>query len=458
MDSHSPRNKKRVVILGASFDTGNLGVNALAWSSMKALRVKWPDARITLVGSGRLPGVVKVRLDDHWEEFTTWPARYCLNLLAEDHIIRLFLGIFLCRLLPFLKLRLAGNQSTLGELLRCDLICDITGGDSFSDLYGLNRLTRGYLLKRVCQMTGNPFILLPQTYGPFKAPLAKFLARRVLRRATTIYSRDQEGLAVVQGLIGPTVNLKLCPDVAFAMAAIRPDTPLTRYLEQLKAENRQLIGLNISGLLYNGGYTGRNDFGLRVDYRRLVQDIVKSFTARENTVVLLVPHVVPSGWEAENDLSACRKLRQSLPDDIRGKVIIIEPEEGRPFFDQCQIKYLIGQCSFFMGSRMHAVIAALSQSVPSVGLAYSRKFHGVFATAGVADCVLDLREWDNEEIFQGIEEIFARRTALHLGLKNIMPGLQHKVLNLFVGSSGPATAAGPDKEPERRNQRAKVLR
>ena len=38
---------------------------------------------------------------------------------------------------------------------------------------------------------------------------------------------------------------------------------------------------------------------------------------------------------------------------------------------------------------MHACIAALSQTVPAVAIAYSRKFLGVMETIGVEDIVVD---------------------------------------------------------------------
>ena len=45
---------KSIILLGASFSTGNLGVSALAWSSIKIIRARWPDARIVLVGVAEL--------------------------------------------------------------------------------------------------------------------------------------------------------------------------------------------------------------------------------------------------------------------------------------------------------------------------------------------------------------------------------------------------------------------
>jgi len=198
-----------------------------------------------------------------------------------------------------------------------------------------------------------------------------------------------------------------------------------------KKEDSQLIGLNVSGLLYNNGYTGKNEFGLKCDYRRLLFHIIDFFLGLNNTKIVLISHVVPEGWEAENDLLACRQLRESLPEEIRRKILIAEPAAGQPFFDQCEIKYLIGQCDFFLGSRMHATIAAISQCIPAVGLAYSKKFHGVFETAGVAECVLDLRILDNKQVLDGIIKIFNQEKDVRLKLRENMPDIKTKILHIF---------------------------
>lgn len=418
-------------MLGASFDTGNLGVSALAWSSLKLIRTKWPMARITLVGGGRRPTVTKVRLNGQSEPFWTWPVRYSPNILVRNHILGLLLLVALCRYFPTLRQRLAPNESTLGVLLRGDLFCDITGGDSFSDIYGFSRFFRGFLLKRICQMTGKPFVLLPQTYGPFTLMPTKILARQVLKHAQSIFSRDREGLAVIQGLIGTSDNVRLCPDVAFIMEARRPESLVTDRIERLKEEGKRLIGLNISGLLFNGGYTRKNMFGLACDYPTLIIDIITWFTRRPDQLVLLVPHVVPPAFAVEDDIAAARDTARNLPPDILNKVIIVDE-----VLDQNEAKYLVGLCDFFMGARMHATIAALSQKVPAVGMAYSRKFAGVFETAGVPDCVLDLRLLTNEEIMNGIKDIFARREEFLVKLENTVPNLQHDLFHLFDGLNG----------------------
>jgi polysaccharide pyruvyl transferase WcaK-like protein len=81
-------------------------------------------------------------------------------------------------------------------------------------------------------------------------------------------------------------------------------------------------------------------------------------------------------------------------------------------YDCHEIKGVIGQCEFFIGSRMHACIAALSQAIPAVGIAYSRKFAGVFETVGALDYVVDGRTTTNEEAIARILDLFRRRQEL----------------------------------------------
>ena len=420
-------NQKKLVVLGASFNTGNLGVSALAWSSLKLLRKKWPNAEIALLGVGRKPGSATIYIDGTQETFATWPVRYTPNIFAQHHILRLCLGALLFRLFPFVKNFSSFNTSTLGSLLHSDFSFDITGGDSFSDIYGAKRLTFGFLLKFSFLLKGTPLILLPQTYGPFKSKISKLMAKYVLKKANKIYSRDQEGITVVNKIIGHEQKVSLSPDVAFTLDSIRPDNAQINQIESLKYSEKIIIGFNISGLLYNGGYSKDNMFGLSLDYRNLINEIIIYFTSLHNVHILLVPHVLPSpDFSIEDDYLAADNLVHQLSAEQQDKIMLLNRD-----YNQNTIKYCIGQTDFFIGSRMHATIAALSQYIPAVGLAYSKKFKGVFATAGVENCVLDLRKLNLEETLTGIKTIFETRNNIRQTLESTVPSLQQNLLTLF---------------------------
>ena len=101
-------------------------------------------------------------------------------------------------------------------------------------------------------------------------------------------------------------------------------------------------------------------------------------------------------------------------------------------YDQHEMKYLIGQCDFFIGSRMHACIAALSQGVPAVGLAYSRKFMGVLRSIGVENLVVDLRECGAGKISKLIDDAYLSRAKIQSDLADRMPSVRQTVEKLFA--------------------------
>lgn len=413
-----------IALIGASFETGNLGVGALAWSCLKLILNHWPGADVCCLGSGLEVDRKAVQIDGHRTQVAVYPIRFCRNILEPNHIVRVKSTVLWRKL--FCAEKGATMARTKDAVLNADLFCDITGGDSFSDIYGMERFVRGYLIKRLCQSMGKPFVMLPQTYGPFERPLARLLARQVLLHSNRLFSRDQQSLAEIRSMAGDGVEVEVVPDVAFVLDPIRPDTEQTGRIEQLKSDGQQIVGLNISGLLYNGGYTRKNQFGLKCDYRALVRNIVSSFARQEDCVVLLVPHVVPKDFAVENDLAVCQELWRSLPTAEQKKTIVLDGE-----YDQNQIKYLIGLCDFFIGARMHSTIAALSQYVPAVGMAYSKKFAGVFQTAGVEKYVVDMRQMDEAQILGRINELHQARGYTRRYLTEAMPKVQKKVMSLF---------------------------
>lgn len=175
-----------------------------------------------------------------------------------------------------------------------------------------------------------------------------------------------------------------------------------------------------------GGYTRNNMFGLKIDYRLLIHDMINYFVRQLNAHVMLVPHVFGTGEKTESDLSACREVFRKVERGLGTHLHLIEEE-----YDQHELKALIGRCDFFLGSRMHACIAALSQCVPAVGLAYSRKFRGVFASVGMDELAIDLRGLHKKSVIEVVDQAYERRFELRAQLEAKIPAVRASVLGLF---------------------------
>jgi polysaccharide pyruvyl transferase WcaK-like protein len=310
-----------------------------------------------------------------------------------------------------------------------DIVVSIAGGDSFSDLYGPVRFFYVSLPQIVALLLGKKLVLLPQTLGPFKRRTTKIVARYILNRSHLVFSRDRRGMEEMREFLGNGAGagrLKFCYDAGFLMEPEKPGTiGLPEHVVQ-RVSGRPLVGVNVSGLLLMGGYTKDNMFGLRTDYRVLVRDLIGMFVTEMGADVVLVPHVFGESPESESDLVACREIFREFAGKHGDRIFFPDAR-----YDQNEIKYIIGLCDFFVGSRMHACIAALSQNIPAVSIAYSRKFHGVLQTIGAEDLVADPRTMEEGEILRIVRDGFRRREAIRKHLERVIPSVKSAVNGLF---------------------------
>lgn len=344
--SKAPRAQRppRIGLLWHSLRSENLGVGALAVSNIAlvadAARKAGREVEIVVIGfGGKL----------HYPPAGTAVTEYIIPSSRD--------------LLP---------GSALWQTLRgCDLVLDIGGGDSWSDIYGLKRFIWLWLTKEVVLGAGGQLVLSPQTIGPFENRILRRLAFSTMRRAGRVFSRDQDSLDFVNG-VQPLANIEGNVDVAFTL----PFEPRPRQGGRLR------FGLNVSGLLYGGGYSGKDQFGSREAYRAMIDRIIGEVKKRGDMDVVLVPHVVPDDGSVEDDIAASRAVAARHPG----------VEMAPPFASPGEAKGFISGLDVLAGSRMHATIAAASSGVAVVPLAYSRKFRGVFGAIGyplVGDCRRD---------------------------------------------------------------------
>ena len=420
----------KVCLLGATFSTNNLGVSALTASAIHAVLHRFPDAEVFLLDYGKQAATYPFRNGDKTVVVPLLNLRFSKQIFLRNHVLRLIGLALIARLAPpRLRNRIVKAHPFLREIEQADVVAALSGGDSFSDIYGLGRLLYFALPQILVLLMGKKLILLPQTFGPFKSRIAKFVAKGILTHCEAIYSRDYAAASVLRksdGLVGQNNRIRFCHDLGFVLPPAPPSSPVLEDMIKAKRSGACLVGLNVSGLLFMGGYTRNNMFGLRVDYKKLVREILEHLMRKPEVSVVLVPHVFGTADHAESDVTACEMLYSELRPIYDERLLF-----ARGRFNESEIKHVIGQCDFFIGARMHACIAALSQCIPAVAVAYSDKFIGVMQTIGAQGLVADPRKSTERKIIELIDQALAQRQVWQQRLSAIMPQVKARVLNLF---------------------------
>lgn len=385
---HVQRERSGIIaIMGTPVSSGNRGVLALGASLVGLCKRADETAKIVLLLGHRDSQPASFRVGNRNIEVPIVNCRLSPRSRVREHMGWIAVMALLYRLLPFAPVRrmIARSVPWIGTIEKAALVGDIRGGDSFSDIYGMGRFLLGWLMAWTVLLVRGDIVQFPQTFGPYRSPVARHLARYLLRRSSVILARDRQSRQVAQELVGPKRTVTLSPDVAFSLEPVPP--PRIETMPPLEAEcPPRAVGLNVSGLLYNGGYTRKNMFELKMDYSAFVHELAQTLLAEQSGDVWLVPHTYAARGNVESDNEAAERLRAGLPPDLQPRVRLVTGE-----YNSHEIKWIVGQCDFFIGSRMHACIAALSQGIPCVGVAYSMKFAGVFETVGMADWVIDAR-------------------------------------------------------------------
>jgi colanic acid/amylovoran biosynthesis protein len=423
---------KKICLLGLEPMNSNLGVRALTAGTITCILHQYPGAEISLLDYAKEGGAIPFRIGERTVSLRLVNMRFSKRFFTKDHIIRLLVVAMLSRLMPTERLRqaLIERNPRLRHIQQADLVAAISGGDSFSDIYGLLQFLYVSLPQILVLWVGKRLVLLPQTLGPFKSRFSRAIAKYIMKRAQVVYSRDHAGVKLGAGMLGANGQagkFRFCYDVGFAVEAREPHRLDSVGLTLDGDREVPLVGLNVSGLLFMGGYSRHNMFGLRVDYKTLIYDLIEFLIVKKRASVMLIPHLLWS--DGQGDSLACDAVYEALKNKFPGKIGLIRAVYGQ--YDQSEMKHIIGGCDFFIGSRMHACIGAVSQNVPAVSIAYSDKFAGVMESVGVGSIVADPRKMGKEEILRIVGQTFDARAKVREQLTQTIPHVKQAVLRLF---------------------------
>ena len=266
----------------------------------------------------------------------------------------------------------------LKSVKQCQCVFDFTAGDSFTDLYGKERFFHRTRLKKAIIDCNIPLILGSQTIGPFVDHEVEKFAVEVINKSKYVFIRDNLSKDYVEKI--SSVRPILTSDIAFFLP----------YKKQNQSFDKIKIGFNPSGLLWMGGYTNDNQFGLTVDYKSFCKSIIK-YLIDSGFEVHLILHAYSINdrtdeYYADNDRLAVDQLHTDYPDTI------ISPYFSTPM----DAKSYISSMNLFIGARMHATIAAISSGVPVIPFSYSRKFEGLFSSLNYP-YVIEGTRWDTSK-------------------------------------------------------------
>lgn len=374
-------------IMGAPIDNGNLGCMALTYSLLSSLE-----------------DIAKETGDDfNYFIFDGTNNQNKINELSDNlripceriHSMRPGYLVF-NRTKAFLR-KVPQDIKLLYGILKCDCVIDVTVGDSFTDIYGEEVFQQRTNTKLLLSWMHKPYILAPQTYGPYGKQSEK-KAGVAMRGADIVMARDALSLKVAQNL--SKREILLIDDLAFQL-------PFEK--QKKHDENSIVVGINVSGLLWSKkSERTTSDFEIEVDYDEYILEICRYLSSNTQYKAYFIPHV-----EIDHEIHSL--LHKKFP----------QIEVIPPFANPIEAKSFISRLDIFIGARMHGTIAAFSSGVACIPTGYSRKFVGLFETLGYFRTI-DLQKMSTTQAIEcTLSEIAAYRQLQDEGAE-CMKGVEER--------------------------------
>ncbi|MCJ8320902.1 MAG: polysaccharide pyruvyl transferase family protein [Colwellia sp.] len=287
-------------------------------------------------------------------------------------------NILLLILLPErLVIKYCAHISELKAYYEADIIIDLSG-DMLTEDYGIIVGISHSIPLILAKVLKKKYLITAQSIGKFR--FLKPLYINLLNSAELVLCREDITLNYLKDL--KIKNLKRVDDLGFLLKPSK---------STFSVSNSPYFCFSPSGLLLKKFCANLSTQEQIKSMASLLDKISEDY----NILPVLVPHVMTPAGKLDDD-----KVCLLIANEMKSTPVILDkkllPDE---------IKKIISHSKLMIALRMHAAIAALSESVPVIAVAYSHKMHGVMASCNQKEFIIDYDDNSNEQIFYKVKHI-----------------------------------------------------
>jgi len=281
-----------------------------------------------------------------------------------------------------------------------DAVIDVAGY-AYGDIWPLAKIKRTTRFLTACQVLSRPYIFLPQAWGPFEESDRADQYRQLFQRATRFFARDvcsRDHIAKVLGVSADTIPLE--SDIAFRFQGAPADigqAAIESLGLTLGKSPLAVIAPNMKVYERTAGKGSENT------YVQSLIHIGKNLLSR-GMQVLLLPHDIQPFEDRVDDRWLCKLVAQHLQDPRCAAVTAWSPA--------ADLKSMVKHADLLIGSRFHALIAAISSRKPVLALGWSHKYPELLRGFGQEDFVVGLEGADRKDLESRIDRMINDRTNI----------------------------------------------
>lgn len=247
-----------------------------------------------------------------------------------------------------------------------------------------------------------PVVMFPNSVGPFRTWIGRFLSRLALNNCCCILVREPISYGIVNSL-GIKPPKILTSDT----------TLLFKPTHDTVVNNPSHPVIGVSAGVYSHSLSEKDVYKYIAAHAKALDGAVE----KHGFSVVFLPHYV-SGFHYD-DLEVCELILRQMKNKNRARIVNADTvDEFKSFLDQMDM---------VISSKMHPAVLATSGYVPTLCIAYDHKQTGFFERLGMIDCVLHIRNVSYQTLSSNIDYVWSRRDEIRVLLKERVSALQKGV-------------------------------
>ncbi len=318
---------------------------------------------------------------------------------------------------PFADITPLGSMRR--EIDQLDLAVDVSGY-AYHDGRGYRQPYETIKAMDFAAKKGAKYVFMPQAWGSFESPDLRKAMKAMMAKADDFYTRDTVSRRYMAELLGVAIDeIKLCPDIAFALPL--PAAEIGEKLLQSKGyekDSRPLVAISPNMRVYSRFKGDKNDHPYLQHLEALIKHLISKYQAR----IVLVPNDIYPGQKpvGEDDRYLCRVLYQRLN---KADSCFLFDE----FLSTEQVKSVVGQCDFLVGSRFHSLVFALGQGVPAMAISWSHKYRELFRLFDMEKYVVEDQVIELSESVRLLDDLIGNKEKLQNDIKMSLVEINEKL-------------------------------
>ena len=247
------------------------------------------------------------------------------------------------------------------------------------------------------------YVIFAQTIGPFGKSVARF-AEPLLYEAKMVLAREEISYNYVKNTY-PNAKVYLTGDIAFLLKKEKVD---------FKVESNYInVGITVRDWNFPECIDAEER---RNNYINAIVEFLDKRAYDKKFRFYLMPQVI--GPHNDNDIIVSKKIQEKALEKDNIFLVMSDYQPGA-------IKQIYSQMDYFIGTRMHSNIFALSSNVPCIAISYDYKTDGIMKMIHKEEYVISITEITVEKLDCMFDRL-CKDNNYRNDLKRIMPTIMQK--------------------------------